>query len=71
MSIEWFTLMDVSRRRGRGHLLEDPLERPEWHGLGWLMPVLRQSAAPPSAAGPQNNRKPVLGATNVNADGRI
>lgn len=71
MSIEWFTLMDASRRHGRPrHPFQDPLEGEDWRGLGWAVSafasLLRRRAEP---APPQKHRKPVL--EQHPAEGRI
>ncbi len=40
MLIEWLAVFDYCHRRmpqGARHPLEDPLERPEWDGLRWIV----------------------------------
>ncbi|MBX9458808.1 MAG: hypothetical protein KL863_23750 [Rhizobium sp.] len=73
MSIEWFTLISTAHRQGqRRDPLEDPLEGPDWQGLGWaaqaFAALLGRGAV---SAMPQKYRKPVLGKSGPVVEERV
>lgn len=43
MHLNWLLIFEHARRRPNGkreHPLADPLERPEWQGLGWAVVLM-------------------------------
>jgi hypothetical protein len=60
MSREWFQITRRPLSRTQYDAFADPLEREEWEGLGWVMPLLSRMAetrSPVSHSKPEDMRR--------------
>lgn len=67
MFLNWFLIFEHARKRPGArpeHPLSDPLERPEWQGLGWAVTLLSRGSRRrrgEKAATAEPSRDPVEG----------
>jgi hypothetical protein len=63
MLLNWVVLwneLEMNNRNRRRDPLADPLDRPEWQGLRWFVPLIVRLAARSNARPPNRTAEPVI-----------